>query len=84
MNKQNPYESPNSPNAPRKYSAGRTALALILGILALPAAGIAFFATCASTYNFNKPEFTPWILGLLAGAAVGAPMIFLMIRLLRR
>ena len=85
-NKQNPYESPRNPNASGKPSVGRTVLAVALGILSIPAAGIAFFATCASTYDLNGrgPQIMPWILGIAAGLAVGVPMIYFVIRLTRR
>ena len=62
-NKQNPYESPNMPSSPGKPSVGRTIFAVALGLLSIPAAGIAFFATCAGTYDLNGrgPQVMPWI-----------------------
>lgn len=85
-NKQNPYESPNIPSQSGKPSVGRTIFAIALGMLSIPATGIAFFATCAGTYNLNsrEPQILPWILGALAGLAVGVPMLYFIIRLMRR
>ena len=83
MNKQNPYESPRSPDRP-KGSLGRKLAAVALGILSIPAAAIAFFTTCLMTYEGTRLEVFPWIVGAIAAVAVGGPFIYVIIRLLRR
>lgn len=89
---ENPYESPQVPSekSPRHLPARRMALAIVLGILTLPAAGIAFFSTCLVTVmslDGTAPNgvFEAGVgVGALAGLCVAGVMIFFTFRAARR
>ena len=84
----NPYESPQVAETGKKahqLSTGRIMLAILLGLMTLPAAAIAFFATCAVTMEstgFNSTA--PWIVGTIGGLTAAAVMIFFTVRTARR
>ena len=82
---QNPYESPKHPGTPGKKPGSpaspprRIGLAIALGILTIPAMGIAFFSTCLATLAVTQSEAALWGGGVGALAA-GAGMIYLTVR----
>lgn len=87
---ENPYESPTVPSGdvPSSLPARRLALAIVLGILTLPAAGIAFFMTCfgmvVSLERTDSSFDEAFSIGLGAGSLVGlivaAVMIYFTVR----
>ena len=86
---QNPYESPkvaDTAQKPGKLSGGRFALAIVLGLLTVPAVGLAFFGTCLATFGitgFDTAPNVPWIGGLIGGTAAAVGMIWLTMRVAR-
>jgi hypothetical protein len=91
---ENPYESPKvvSEKAPAHMPARRMTLAIVLGILTLPAAGIAFFTTClVAVVATDGPGASPddlFTAGLSTGSVFGlivvAVMSYFTIRAARR
>jgi len=83
----NPYESPKNPDPtkPKKVPAGRIGLAIVLGLLAIPAAVIACFTTCVAGYAITIGPNTaaPLIAGVIAGIAAAVGMIYLAFRTAR-
>jgi hypothetical protein len=77
----NPYESPQHPGSPASPPR-RIGLAIVLGILTIPAMGIAFFSTCLATLAVTQSEAALWVGGVSALAA-GAGMIYLTVRAAR-
>jgi hypothetical protein len=77
----NPYESPKHPGSPASPPR-RIGLAIALGILTIPAMGIAFFSTCLATLVVTQSEAALWGGGVGAIAA-GAGMIYLIVRAAR-
>lgn len=69
--------------APKSSPGGRMALAIILGLLALPAAAIACFATClmtAETAGWGANQGPVWVGGIFAVLTLAA-MFYLAIRI---
>lgn len=86
---ENPYESPKvtSGDVPSHMPVRRLALAIVLGILTLPAAGIAFFMTCfgmvvslEGPHGLDKAFSVGLGAGSLVGLIVAAVMIYFTVR----
>ena len=81
----NPYESPQKVEHQKpagKAPVRRVGLAILLGLLAVPASIIACFTTCLATYEATQSD-NALIVGAVSGIAVAATMIFFAVRATR-
>jgi hypothetical protein len=76
----NPYETPKHVEpgkSPGKAPVRRAGLAMVLGLLAIPAAGIAFFATCTVSSAVSGQNYeVPLVVGAGCGIAVAVAMFY--------
>lgn len=79
---ENPYESPKQPNSPAR--GPRTMLlSIVLGLLTIPAMGIAFFTTCLASFAVTESDASLF-LGAIGALAAGAAMIYFTVRAVPR
>lgn len=72
-----PYKSPTTPPEKPRPSGWRIATSIVLAILAIPAALVAFCATCTAAAILRAPDPLPLTLGGIATAAALAGMVYL-------
>lgn len=78
---ENPYESPQHAGSPAS-GPRRVVLAIVLGLLTIPAMAIAFVATCTATFYRTASDAALYAGGIGALVA-GAGMIYLTVRAAR-
>jgi hypothetical protein len=80
---ENLYESPRMPSTP---SRGNVVALVLLILLSIPAAGIAFFAVCLGTIAITGLDSgeTPLVAGGIAAVAVFGGCIYLASRVYQR
>jgi hypothetical protein len=79
---ENPYESPKHQGSPASGSR-KMVLAIVLGILTIPAMGIAFFTTCLASFAVTQSDGS-LIAGAIGAIAAGAAMVYFVVRAARR
>jgi hypothetical protein len=85
MSNENPYESPRTP--PQKPSRGNVVALVLLVLLSIPAAGIAFFAVCLGTLavlGLDRAGELPLVTGGVAAVVVLGGGIYLAVRVYRK
>jgi hypothetical protein len=85
MADENPYESPRTP--PGKPSRGNMVALVLLILLSIPAAGIAFFGVCLGTLaivGLDQSGEIPLVTGGIAAVAVFGGGIYLANRVYQR
>lgn len=83
----NPYQSPHVPTDPIPYHRRRIIVAVVLGVLTLPAAVVVFFVTCVASavllISITNRGFV-YPIALFVGAACAISTIFMMYKLIKR
>ena len=85
---ENPYSSPRGEGPSIPYRRRRNLVAIVLGLLTVPAAGLAFFVTCYASgfvlidLIYSEPAFI-WI-ALLIGVAAAISTVWMMVKLILR
>lgn len=79
---ENPYESPKQPGSPTSGSR-KLVLAIVLGILTVPAMGIAFFTTCLASFAVTQSDGS-LIVGGIGALLAGIVMICFIVRAAKR
>ena len=76
-----PYESPKHPGPPAS-GPRRIGLAIVLGLLTIPAMAIAFFTTCLAGLAVTQDD-TALFIGGIGALLAGAGMIYFIVRAAR-
>lgn len=78
----NPYESPKHAGSPAS-GPRRIALAVVLGLLTIPAMGIAFFTTCLASFAVTESDLS-FFVGAIGALLAGAGMVYCIVRAAQR